>query len=62
VGFGVMALCALPFNALAETLPSGERSHGNARLGKSPRRRSLTTSRFAPLPEGGKRQPGDDRR
>jgi hypothetical protein len=31
-GFGVVALCALPFNALADTLPNGERSHGNVTI------------------------------
>ena len=32
LGFGVVALCALPLNALADTLPSGERSHGNVTI------------------------------
>jgi len=30
--FGFVAACALPFNALADTLPSGERSHGDVTI------------------------------
>lgn len=28
----IAALCALPFNAIADTLPTGERSHGNVTI------------------------------
>ena len=31
-GFAFFGVCLLPFNALAETLPSGERSHGDVTI------------------------------
>lgn len=31
-GFAFVAICAFPFNAVADTLPSGERSHGNVTI------------------------------
>jgi hypothetical protein len=30
--FVLVSVCALPFNALADTMPSGERSHGNVTI------------------------------
>ena len=31
-GFAFVAICAFPLNAVADTLPSGERSHGNVSI------------------------------
>jgi hypothetical protein len=31
-GLAFVAICAFPFNAIADTLPSGERSHGNVTI------------------------------
>jgi len=31
-GFAFVAICAFPLNAIADTLPSGERSHGNVSI------------------------------